>query len=236
VLGPQRIIRPGGKELRALTGTGGIPASRNLVARDFLDSTDGEWLFMVDTDMGFRADTVERLIASADPAERPVIGALTFQLKRQRGSVTELRAERFKIQPVTLEYLELETGEVGFRPMEYARDDVVRVAGTGAACLLMHRDALAKVRARYGDCWFDPMKHPTGDRGKPRQFSEDLSFCVRLAAVDIPVYVDTSVKTTHEKGGIFLDEETYDLQRALRPTAIDRDAGTVYQAQSTTVA
>jgi hypothetical protein len=26
------------------------------------------------------------------------------------------------------------------------------------------------------------------------------------------VHVDTSVKTTHEKGGLFLDEETFDAQ------------------------
>lgn len=216
VLGPQRIIRPGGIELRALTGTGGISANRNKVTTDFLDATDGEWLFMVDTDMGFAADTVERLIASAHPADRPVMGALTFQLKRQPGAITELRAERFRIQPVTLEYLE-HGGEVGFRAiLDYPRDQVMQVAGTGAACLLMHRDALGKVRAQYGDAWFDPMKHPTGDNGKPRVFSEDLSFCVRLAAVDIPVHVDTAVKTTHDKGGIFLDEHTYDAQAGRR--------------------
>ena len=28
--------------------------------------------------------------------------------------------------------------------------------------------------------------------------------------------VDTSVKTTHAKGGIFLDEETYRVQRLIR--------------------
>lgn len=211
--GPGRIVGPGGAELRNLTGTGGIPAGRNRIAADFLDRTGGEWLWMVDTDMGFAPDTVERLIASADPVERPVMGALTFQLKRQPRSVTTLRAERFRIQPVLLEYLELDD-EVGFRPLaDYGRDQVVRVAGTGAACLLIHRDALAKVRAEHGDAWFEPLVHPTGDRGKPRPFSEDLSFCVRLAGVGIPVHVDASVKTTHEKGGIFLDEETYDLQR-----------------------
>jgi hypothetical protein len=37
---------------------------------------------------------------------------------------------------------------------------------------------------------------------------------VRLAALDIPVHVNTAVKTTHDKGGIFLDEETFDAQTA----------------------
>jgi len=214
LLGPQRIIRRGGLELRALTGTGGISANRNKVTTDFLDATDGEWLFMVDTDMGFTHDTVDRLVASADPVARPVMGALTFQLKRRQPVTNALRAERFRIQPVLLQFVATDD-EVGFRPIgDYPRDQVVQVDGTGAACLLMHRDALAKVRAEHGDAWFEPMKHPTGERGKPRMFSEDLSFCVRLQAVGVPVHVDTAVKTTHEKGGLFLDEETYDEQLA----------------------
>jgi len=213
VMASQRIVREGGKELRSLCGTGGIPAGRNRVARDFLDHTDGEWLFFIDTDMGFTADTVDALVAAAHPVERPVVGGLCFAIKRQKPG--PLYSERFRMAPTVYEYLELEDGEVGFRPIiDYKRDDVMQVAGTGAACLLIHRSALETVRAKYGDAWFDPIVHPTGEKGKPRTFSEDLSFCVRLQACDIPVHVDTSVKTCHEKGGIFLDEEMFDRQQA----------------------
>jgi len=207
----QRIVREGGKELRSLCGTGGIPSGRNRVAKDFLDATDGEWLFFIDTDMGFTPDTVDRLIAAADVEERPVMGGLCFAIKRKKPG--PMYAERFKVQPTVYEYLELED-EVGFRPIpDYPRDQVMKVAGTGAACLLIHRSSLELVRVKFGDAWFDPIVHPTGDKGQPRTFSEDLSFCVRLQACDIPVHVDTSVKTCHEKGGLFLDEETYDLQK-----------------------
>lgn len=211
--GPRRIFRQGGKELRKVVGAMGVAPGRNKIAQAFLDTLEAEWLWMIDTDMGFAPETVDRLIASATP-ERPVVGALCFAIKRQAQG--DFYAERFRISPTVYEYIELED-EVGFRPiLDYQRDAVVQVAGTGAACLLMHRDALAKVRASYGDAWFDPITHPTGEKGKPRTFSEDLSFCVRLQACDIPVHVDTSVKTCHEKGGVFLDEETYDLQRADR--------------------
>lgn len=215
MLGPQRIVREGGKELRALTGSGGIPANRNKVARDFLDNTDGEWLFFIDSDMGFAADTVDRLVQAADRYQKPVMGGLCFALKRKRQG--DFYAEKFTVAPTVYEYLELET-EVGFRPiLGYARDQVIQVAGTGAACLLLHRRALSKVRQKYGDAWFDPIVHPTGDRGKPRTFSEDLSFCVRLQAVDIPVHVHTGVKTCHEKGGVFLDEDAFDTQQLAQP-------------------
>jgi hypothetical protein len=79
---------------------------------------------------------------------------------------------------------------------------------------LIHRRALRKVRQEYGDEWFSIATHPTGLNGKPRHFSEDMSFCVRLAAVGIPVHVDTRVKTAHEKGGIFLTEDVYLAQQA----------------------
>jgi hypothetical protein len=209
----RRVVRPGGKELRAVTGSGGIPTNRNKVARDFLDNTDGEWLWFVDSDMGFAADVVDRLIDSADRTERPVVGALCFAaLRRKPPEGRSLYAERFLIQPTTYEYVETDD-ELGFRPIvDYERDAVIRVAATGAACLLMHRSALDTVRAKYGDAWFDPITHPSGRKGKPRTFSEDMSFCVRLQSCDIPVHVNTAVKTTHEKGFIYLDEETYDAQ------------------------
>ena len=211
MLGPGRIVREGGKELRKVTGTMGVAGGRNEIARDFLDNTDGEWLFMVDTDMGFAPDTVDRLIASADPETRPVMGGLCFAIKRAgRG---DFHAERYTLTPTVYEYLDL-GNEVGFRPIpDYQRDTVVQVAGTGAACLLMHRSALEAVRAKYGDLWFEPITHPTGAQGRPRTFSEDLSFCIRLQSVDLPVHVDTAVKTCHDKGGVFLDEHAFDQQQ-----------------------
>jgi hypothetical protein len=210
-LGNQRIVRQGGKELRKVAGTMGVAAGRNEIAREFLDSTDGEWLWFIDTDMGFAPDTVDRLVAAADPAERPILGGLCFAIKRQaRG---DFYAERFRMAPTVYEYLDL-GDEVGFRPiLDYKRDTVVQVAGTGAACLLIHRSALERMREATGPVWFEPISHPTGAKGLPRVFSEDLSFCVRAAAAGLPVHVDTSVKTTHEKGGVFLDEEMFDAQQ-----------------------
>lgn len=210
ITGDGRIV-PRGKEMRQLSSRTSIAASRNKMARGFLDTTDCEWLWFIDVDMGFGPDTVERLIKSADPEVRPVMGGLCFAMKR--ANTADFWAERVRIQPTVYHYLELDD-EVGFRPIgDYARDQVQQVAGTGAACLLIHRSALEKMRAAYGDDWFSPVTHPTGDKGRPRTFSEDLSFCVRLAALDIPIHVDSGVKTTHDKGGIFLDEETYDEQR-----------------------
>src|SRR3954451_18164455 len=56
--------------------SGALPGSRNNVVAHFLDHTDAEWLWCVDADMGFGADTLSRLIDAADPVARPVVGAL----------------------------------------------------------------------------------------------------------------------------------------------------------------
>jgi hypothetical protein len=64
---------------------------------------------------------------------------------------------------------------------------------------------LIDVREKYGDNWYTPITHPTG----PTTFSEDLSFCVRAAACDHAAFVHTGVKTCHDKGFVFLDEEYF---------------------------
>lgn len=205
--GSKRMV-PHGKQLRDNAQAGGIVAGRNSIATKFLDATDCEWLFMIDSDMGFAPDTVDRLIASADPVARPVVGGLCFSLRRDTPG--EFYGQKYVVVPTCYEYVDTDA-EVGFRSiLDYQRDAMVEVGGTGAACLLVHRSALEAVRGRVGDHWFDPIAHPGGT-----VFSEDLSFCVRLAACDIPLWVNTSVRTTHDKHGVFLDEDEYDRCRAL---------------------
>lgn len=62
-------------------GTGNLVEARNDAVREFLAGRDGEWMFWADTDMGFEHDTVDRLLAVADPVARPIVGALCFTQK-----------------------------------------------------------------------------------------------------------------------------------------------------------
>lgn len=209
----QRIVRKGGMELRNLTGSGGIPQGRNEVCKQFLRS-DGEWLFFIDTDMGFAEDTVDALVECADPEERPVVGGLCFCLKKKTELKTDFYGEKYGVEPTLYKWVETED-EVGVMSMRNYPDaiadkgPILQVAATGAACLLIHRSILVKMKDKYGPQWFSTITHPTGDKGEPRTFSEDLSFCVRVAAIGGSVHINTDVKTTHEKGGVFLDEAEY---------------------------
>lgn len=207
-----RIIRENGQYVRKVAGTMGVAAARSEIAAYFLAHTDAEWLFMVDSDMGFAADTVDRMIESAEANEVPVLGALCFAQKLDPDvRQGDLYAARMRIQPTLYAYLERPNGERGFQSItKYRRDSFQHVAGTGAACLLIHREALEAVGAEP----FMPVTDPVaGGNSTPRTFSEDLSFCLRVQAAGLAIGVDTSIKTTHYKGGLFLDETTFAMQQ-----------------------
>jgi len=192
--------------LQGQYGSGGIVQGRNDVALAMVETSDAEWLLWIDTDMGFDPDLADRLIESADPVERPVVGALCFGQKNDGGR--PYGARNFKTQPTIYDFVVLED-QAGVTPrFDYDRDSMVKCGATGAAAILIHRTVLEQMRDVYGHDWYTPVRHETGT-----VFSEDLSFCYRLAGINVPLWINTAVKTTHDKGGIFLDEEQFDRER-----------------------
>jgi hypothetical protein len=174
----------------ALESGPNISTARNLMVNNFLeDYPDVPWLFMCDTDMWFPADTVGRLLAAADPVERPVTGALCFSQNTDNGG-----GEPY---PTMYELTERGDGDLAFvRYKRWPEDAVMRVAGTGAAALLIHRRALEAVEKRAADPaapWFRESQTRTALMG------EDLTFCLRCAAAGIPVHVHTGVRVGHMK-------------------------------------
>lgn len=210
ITGPQRIVsHPFGKIAKEC-GSGGIVDGRNLLAKTMCDESEADWLFMVDSDMGFAHDTIERLIEVADPDHTPIVGGLAFAHKTDGKG--DFYGIRYRAQPTLYTFAETDE-KVGVTPrLDYPRDELVKVDATGGACVLIHRSVFVRMRERYGDSWFDPITLPKG----PTRFSEDLSFFLRCGFLDIPVHVHTGIKTTHDKGGVYLDEEFYDRQRAAR--------------------
>jgi GT2 family glycosyltransferase len=170
----------------ALESGPNISTGRNLIVREFLDGNLAPWLLMCDTDMSFGADTADRLIAAADPSERPVVGALCFSLSQ---------GQKY---PTMYELVEGAPGGLAFRRYrEWPEDMCMRLSATGAACLLMHRDALEAVEKHAGDGaapWF----RETG-AGPMALMGEDMTFCLRCAAAGIPVHVHTGVRAGHMK-------------------------------------
>lgn len=196
-----RIIRGGNIAVRY--GTGGISTARNKVVGEFLDR-DHPWLWWIDTDMGFDAMTVENLLAAADPVDRPVMGGLCFANREER--TDDMGGFVTLPMPTVYQWHQVDEDTGGFIPwVDYPRDEVAQVAGTGAACILIHRSVFERIRDAEGDSWYTPMTHPSMG-----EMSEDLSFCLRLHRYGIPIHAHTGVRTTHLKP-VWISEAVFDI-------------------------
>lgn len=221
-----RILRGGWIAVRY--GTDGLPYARNMAAKIFLDERKAEWLFWVDTDMGFAPDIVDRLIEAADPVERPIVGALAFSYRETEPD--GLGGWRCTPTPTIFDWAKLDSGEMGFSVrFDYPQNTLVPVAGTGSACILIHRSALEQMREQYGPNWYDKVPNTTTGQ----VVSEDLSMCLRAGAMQIPIHVHTGVQTTHQKT-LWLAEGDYFGQVALSRMAPTRTAPSVPAATEAT--
>src|SRR6185436_472199 len=160
-----------------------LPERRNEAVRALLNS-DLDWLLFVDSDMGFEPLALDKLLAVADPVNRPVVGALCFGLQhRDPDGMGGFDTKPF---PTLFDFVK-GTFEIRW---DYPRAAVTRVAATGCAFLLIHRDVLAK----FDDgTWFDRARLGTELLG------EDLSFCARAGEMGTPIHVHTGVRTSHHK-------------------------------------
>lgn len=189
--GPRQLRRWG--KVRA--GHQGLVDGRNQIARDFVESPC-EWLFFLDADMGFAPDTLERLLAVADPSERPVVGALCFAY-REHG-LDGMGGYRAHPLPTIFEYAQHPDGQYRFTGRKhYPVNQLVQTAATGAACILIHRSVFERIAS-----------HPaTAGKGEPYDrimgadglMGEDISFSMRCGAIDVPIWIHTGIRTTHHK-------------------------------------
>jgi hypothetical protein len=177
-----------------------VSASRNSLTAQFLE-TDYDWLWWIDADMGWDHDALDRLMSVADPVRAPIVGGLCFG------------ASHDELWPTIYQLAEVGGELTTYRQNDYARDSMVQVAATGAAFLLIHRSALERIRDRGFNKTF-PWFQETEMNGKP--VGEDLTFCLRAAHCEIPVWVNTSVKVGHHKSTL-LTEQRFLEQREAGP-------------------
>jgi hypothetical protein len=157
-----------------------IAAGRNHLVESFL-ATPAEWLLMVDDDMSFDGDAIERFLKSADRRKRPIVGGLAFATGRD-GMFPTL----FRIHPEAGVPTRLDAWPLG---------EVVDVDGTGAACLFVHRSVFEKMAEHYERPW--QWFQETTLNGNT--VGEDMTFCLRARALGFPIVVDTSIRFGHVK-------------------------------------
>ena len=186
-----RILNGGG--YISLRSGPNIAGARNKVVEQFLRG-DAEWLLFLDSDMVPAPDTAERLVQAADPVERPIVGGLCFGAKDDFDGYSEYfpTLYRFTSEGSSLRF------------QEWPEDDWVKVDGTGAACLLIHRDVLEKIGSENPEPfrWFQEIVV----NGRP--WSEDMTFCLRAAVAGFPIWVHTGIQVGHVKDRI-VTAQTY---------------------------
>lgn len=161
-----------------------IATNRNVIVREFLKHTDAEYLLMLDTDMVFSAEVPERLMSWG----LPIVGALCFS-----------EDDSGKAFPVIYKEVDGRPHRESHVPTDVRLD----VAATGAACLLVRRDALLTIGSACPPPhpWFEETTHGDWELG------EDVTFCLRARANGIPVVVDTGCPIGHVKSRVITEAD-----------------------------
>jgi hypothetical protein len=193
-----------------------VPDARSKIVAAFLaHPARPDWLWIVDTDATFPDDTLERLIASADPKVRPIVGALAFGVKPRFGDWSNrCLAAPLQGLPTLFTFDGANTNRID----NYPPDQLVQVHATGAHCLLVHRSVLADKR------WIDGHPSPwfrTAVRNG-EVVAEDNFFCTKAGSLGFPIYVDTAIKTGHVKS--FIADEDWFRSTTYAPPATEPTA------------
>lgn len=206
----QRVMRGG--YIAQRYGSGELVDARNKAVRTFLEEDRTDWLFWIDCDMAFPADTVDRLLEAADPTERPIVGALCFFSREDESD--GLGGYRQTAAPTIYDWVNLD-GQQGWSVrMTYKPNTLTPCDATGSACILIHRSVFEKIEAQHGQAWYDRVPNVTTGR----LIGEDMSFCLRARALGIPIHVHTGVATTHFKP-VWLGEEDFWRDVAIKSIA-----------------
>lgn len=192
----QRIVNGGGRIGRYSSAN--ISAERNTIVRMFLEQSTAQWLWMVDADMHFAPDTLDRLLVEAHEKRAPIVGGLCFGIDD---------GVLFPTLYGLVDDPERGIGTVRYK--DFPDNAMFQVAATGAACLLMHRSALEAIRDKGFNRTF-PWFQETELNGNP--CGEDFTLCLRAGQLGIPVYVNTGVEIGHHKSMV-LTRQMFDEQR-----------------------
>jgi hypothetical protein len=210
--GTNRLQRPWRIRIKS---SAALVRARNTVVREFLQMPGfPPWLFMIDTDMAWEPDALERLLLEASP-ER-IVSGLCFAYTAGHRIIPTI---------YTLDEMGAMRSPLEQDPdWKLPENTMLQVDGTGAAFLCVHRRTLTRMQdwfaessgARSENCWFREaeMILPVPDAKPPNPTvsmhwtSEDLWFCRLAADTGLEVFVHTGVKVRHRKG-VWLDEDLY---------------------------
>jgi len=162
--------------------------SRNVVVKTYLETTDAQWLLLVDSDDRLSIDTWLKLINTADKEKRPIVSGLVF---------AAFFDDDDSLRPVPTIY---EMQPTGLAPIDgYPLDSVIEVDAVGTGCVLIHRrvllDMQSKATANQGKDWAWFVEGAI----EGTYFGEDLLFSKRLKSMGYKIHAHTGAILPHNK-------------------------------------
>ena len=155
-------------------------------------TTTPEWLWFLDTDIVFDPDTLERLLSSAHPVERPIMSALYFGYMNNGASLVPVWYDRENDGRIT--------------NLNKFGSGVQRLGVVGMGCCLIHRSVFEKFGDTYAETgwlYFGHDRAPWVPKASVDNdmmpFGEDNCFCYRADRLGIPIHGVGSVAVEHRK-------------------------------------
>jgi GT2 family glycosyltransferase len=179
-----------------------ISRARNQIAKEFLENFDADWLWMIDSDMTWEPDALDRLLKVAHPDKAPIVGGLCFQWHAPTMDGLYRRASYVSPTMYTIE------DERIMQVATWPKNSMAQVAATGTAFLIVHRGVFEKILTEYD--WPLPWFAESIYNGE--LYGEDVTFCLRAGQMGFPVFVHTGVKVGHKKTRIITDADYVTLE------------------------
>jgi glycosyltransferase involved in cell wall biosynthesis len=172
--------------LLTLTNSSLITQARSKIANFFINNTQHDYLFFLDSDIGFNPEDVLKLLAHQVPI---VSGAYPMKIIPERYCVDV-------IQP------------------EQRHGDLVKINGNGMGFVLIHRQVFLDIAKQYPNLKYIPSDyhsdtphteaemnnsyHYFAEHQTPNSFmSEDKSFFHRAQQVGYNIWLDPTIKLNH---------------------------------------
>ena len=198
-----------------IKGSGLLSKQRNRVVKHFLDTTDSDWLLMIDSDEQLSVENFDKLIDAAHHIERPIVSGLVFAA-----------FDVGWLYPQPLPAIFMEQGN-GFLPLyNYDKNSIFEIDAAGTGCLLVHRSVLEKMREQTTEhqgqdwCWF------WDGAINGEWVGEDLLFCRRAKQLGFPIYAHTGVILPHSKTYCFQEAHHEFWQHNVAPALKGRNEKT----------
>ena len=172
-----------------------IGRQRQNALEHWYDKTDFDWVLWVDSDIQLTDEALKLVWESADPINRPVVTGTYFISKENERSL-------MAPYPAVFNWVEEDEFKIAYvHPLP--ANALIKVGTAGFGFVLMHRNAVAKMREVHGATTY------FNETGVGEEFvSEDINFFRLMHKAGVPLYTHTGALVKHMKR-FALDIEYY---------------------------